>query len=897
MKLNFYLRFTTKFGQQLQVETTFKQENDEKTTSRHAMQYFSNEFWQASLDIDMPKQSLLGYKYILTMEDGSQVSEGEHDRIIDIGKNNFQEVQTVDTWNAESWYENVFYSIPFENTLLVENKSRTKEKPVKTFTHIFRVKSPLLQKNEILFITGNCAELGNWQKEAVLPLTRKGNWWSVKLTLPHENFPLTYKYGRYDTSKKEPVELEGSADRTLLGNPADNLLTLVHDGFARFPFKAWKGAGVAVPVFSLKSKTSFGVGEFSDIKLLADWAKIAGLKLIQLLPVNDTTATRTNADSYPYAAISAFALHPIYINLEKVAGKGQASLIKQLKKKQKQLNDLPKLDYEQVIRFKLDTLGELYQAQKETYLEHPDFYAFFQANKHWLIPYAAFSHLRDKNGTSDFSQWKTNSVYNKAAIEKYTSSKMKYYDEIMIYYFIQYHLHLQLKEATEYAHKKGIIVKGDLPIGVYRYGCDAWVDPELYNMNMQAGAPPDDFAVKGQNWGFPTYNWDKMQENGFLWWRQRFEQMSNYFDAFRIDHILGFFRIWSIPLHAVEGIMGYFVPAIPVFSNEFAERNIWFDHDRYTKPCITDSVLEDRFGVDQAILVREHFLNPYENGGYTLKSDLDTQKKIEQYFNTGQAGELQPLKEGLYDLISNVILFEEPGSAGSRYHFRINMDKTSSFRTLDPHTQYQLRDLYNDYFYRRQDNFWKQEALKKLPALKASTDMLVCGEDLGMVPHCVPDVMSQLGILSLEIQRMPKDPRATFTNLKTAPYLSVVTPSTHDMSTIRGWWQENQHLTQAFFNQELGQIGEAPATSTEWVSKAVIMQHLNSPAMWSIFQLQDLFGMDEALRVNDPAEERINIPADPRHFWGYRMHITLEDLIKEKTLGKELKAHIDASER
>lgn len=897
MKINFYLRFHTRFGQKLAVRTTILQPDQEELVANHPMQYMNDEFWEASVSFNNPKNSTIRYQYILIQEDGSQIIDGDHDRMIDAQKMKSDQFQVIDAWNAEGWYENVFYTIPFQQTLLADNISKTKEKSVKSFTHQFRVKAPLLKKNESVFIAGNSEELGSWHKDRVIILSKEGNWWSVKLTIAHESFPLVYKYGVYDTAKKEVVMLESHDDRHLPGNPSEDLITIVHDGFARFPFQAWKGAGVAIPVFSLKSKNSFGVGEFTDIKLLVDWAKEAGLKLIQVLPVNDTTATRTNADSYPYAAISAFALHPIYINLEKVAAKGQAAIIKQLKKKQKQLNDLPQLDYEQVLRFKFDALKELYEAQKEDYLDNPDFYAFYQANKHWLVPYAAFSHLRDKNGISDFSRWKTNSVYNKEAIEKYTSPKAKHYGEIMLYYFIQYHLHLQLKEAAAYAHKKGIIIKGDIPIGVYRYGCDAWVEPELYNMDKQAGAPPDDFAVKGQNWGFPTYNWEKMQQNGFLWWRQRFEQMSSYFDAFRIDHILGFFRIWSIPVDAVEGIMGNFVPAIPVHINEFGERGIRFDRQRFTKPYITEAVLHQIFG-DQAERVKEQFLTAAGRGGYELKEEFATQKQVEHHFAQAAPQEADGgIKKGLFDLISNVILLEEKDSLGTRFHFRINTENTSSFQSLDGHMQNGLRDLYNDYFYRRQDDFWRKEAMKKLPELKAATNMLVCGEDLGMVPHSVPDVMRQLGILSLEIQRMPKDPSARFTSLAHAPYLSVVTPSTHDMSTVRGWWEENPVATQAFFNQELGQWGEAPQTCTEWISKAILLQHLHSPAMWSIFQLQDLFGTDESLRIDDPEKERINIPADPKHYWGYRMPVTLEQLIKEKKLSRELKAHIDASER
>ena len=246
------------------------------------------------------------------------------------------------------------------------------------------------------------------------------------------------------------------------------------------------------------------------------------------------------------------------------------------------------------------------------------------------------------------------------------------------------------------------------------------------------------------------------------------------------------------------------------------------------------------------------------------------------------------LKLGLFELIANVILFEEEDSQGQEFHFRISMEKTHSFKHLIPHVQEKLRTFTSTISISRQDHFWKKEAMHKLPSLKSATNMLICGEDLGMVPHCVPEVMQELGILSLEIQRMPKDPAKEFFHPNDAPYLSVVTPCTHDMSTIRGWWEENRERTQHFYNHVLGQWGEAPAFCEPWINRAIVMQHLYSPAMWSIFQLQDILGMSETLRRENPHEERINNPANPKNYWRYRMHISLEDLIREKEFNDEL---------
>jgi 4-alpha-glucanotransferase len=754
----------------------------------------------------------------------------------------------------------------------------------------------LLKENECVCLAGSANELHNWNTKRPALLEKDDDWWTVELDLTKELFPLSYKYGIYNYKKSEFIRYEAGENR-ILTSGIDNGITILHDGFINMPQNTWKGAGIAVPVFSLRSANSFGVGEFNDIKLLVDWVSKTGLKLIQLLPVNDTSANFSMQDSYPYAAISAYALHPIYINLKQVAGKKYSDTIKSISIKQKQLNALPELAYEKVIQFKMQLLREIYDLDETGFLQDGDYKDFFDNNKHWLKPYAAFCYLRDKNDTPDFNQWKTNRIYIEFEIEKLAASKSASKKEIRFYYFVQYHLHLQLQEVVKYAHKKCIVLKGDIPIGIYRYSADAWMTPKLFNMCWQAGAPPDDFAVKGQNWGFPTYNWQQMQQDNFEWWRQRFDQMSYYFDAFRIDHILGFFRIWSIPMDAVEGILGRFVPAIPISIKEFGERGIWFDHDRYCKPYITEEILHTVFE-EHIDFVRSSFLQKKEKDQFDLLDEFNTQRKVEAFFGGQDAtDENHNLKNGLFDLLSNVLFYEEPDSGGAAFHFRISVDKTSSFQYLDESTKDKLQNLYIDYFYKRQDDFWKEEALRKLPYLKESTDMLICGEDLGMVPHCVPQVMKDIGILSLEIQRMPKNTQTEFFHPKDAPYLSVITPSTHDMSTLRGWWEEDRQKTETFYHTILEGPGEAPFFCEPWVNRAIVLQHLYSPAMWSIFQLQDILGMSEKLRRENPHEERINIPADPNHYWRYRMHINLEQLIKENEFNEELKEYITNSGR
>jgi 4-alpha-glucanotransferase len=898
MKLHFYLRFSTRQGQDLYICGNIPElgYQNKLITQPVLMKYKNQDFWEIIVELASLPSEPISYYYQLKMEDGNIVHEWGNDREIKISSKH-DDMQIFDTWNHAGEYENAFYTAPFQEILLPSPSKKTGRKTPKIYTHIFKIKAPLLHGNEAVCISGNGPAFGDWSMADPLILKKEGNWWTIELNLSGVTSPVHYKYGVYDVKHESLVQFENGPNRTLLGEAQDDRLTILHDGFIRLPNSTWKGAGVSIPVFSLRSKDSLGTGEFSDIRLLVDWAHKSGLKMIQILPVNDTSATGTWIDSYPYAAISAFALHPLYLNLGEMAGKKNASIIKPLKKIQKQLNSLPDLDYETVVQMKTATAKELFESVKSSLSEDHDFIKFFDQNKTWLVPYAAFSFLKESNSSVDFHKWKTYSKYSKLAVDRLTSTQSKQYDQISFYYFLQYHLHRQLKKSVQYAHENGIIIKGDIPIGVYRHSCDAWVSPDLYHMDMQAGAPPDPFAVKGQNWGFPTYNWERMAKDSFQWWKNRFSQMAIYFDAFRIDHILGFFRIWSIPIAQTEGIMGHFEKSIPVHRVEFDERNIYFDKDRYTKPFINEAVLWEYFGPETEI-VKPLYFEETRLGRFNIKEFINTQRKVTEYFENKTTSVLDiKSRDALMNLISNLILFEVEDSEGKQFHFRFSMETTSSFRYLDWHLQNQLRDLYINYFFQRQDQFWKKEAMKKLPLLKRSTNMLVCGEDLGMVPACVPDVMKQTGILSLEIQRMPKDITREFFNPATAPYLSVVTPSTHDMSTIRGWWEEDRIKTQKFFNEELGQWGEAPYFCDAWINKAIVQEHLHSPAMWSIFQLQDLLGMDENIRRENPNDERINVPAIPNYYWRYRIHIYLEDLIKAKPFNEQLREMVKSSGR
>ena len=586
----------------------------------------------------------------------------------------------------------------------------------------------------------------------------------------------------------------------------------------------WKGAGVAVPVFSLKSNNSFGIGEFLDLKLLADWCNKVGLKMIQILPINDTRTDGSWDNSYPYKAISTKALHPIYLNLDKMGQLVDENDRKYFNQQKEILNAKDFVDYPEVMKVKEEYFKKIFHQTWNDIKESEDYKTFFNENKDWLVPYASFcSQLDYKTTRLQVETQSHRGAESQSKVNEPTANNQ----QPEFSYFLQYHLDSQLKESVDYLHEKGIALKGDIPIGIGRDSVEAYTNPELFNLDCQAGAPPDAFATEGQNWGFPTYNWEAMANDEYKWWRERLTHMSRYFDAYRIDHILGFFRIWEIPIEYSQGTMGHFSPALPLeIGNGNGERE-WGtgtgNGERDTSLLLGDSVTQR---LDDLFLRDKHDSN--------------------------------------------------------KFHPRINMHLTEAYNTLNDTQKDALNKIYDDYFYHRNETLWKAEAMKKLPKIIEASDMLVCGEDLGMVPACVPEVMQQLNILSLEVQRMPKKFGATFVNPKENPYLSVDTTSTHDTSTIRGWWEENGELTNRFYREMLGHHEGAPYFAEPWVCKEIVKQHLESSSMWVILPIQDYIAMDGDFRWDQTQREQINVPANPHHHWCYKMHQSLESLYERQ---------------
>ena len=807
MKVQFNVEYQTSFGEDL-VLNILPAEQDGKLT-QHKMTTLDGCHWFVEITKNPKPGTFIDYYYSLRRGD----DELRHEWLVEPHRLEFAAQKGARYMVYDHWIDipedAYMYSSALTDCIMANQRELSTTTEYERTVRL-KVRAPQIRIGEQLAIVGACDALGNWDVNKALPMfEHEYHEWVVSLDAAQ--LPQTFEFKFAMLGIEQPVWEEG-ANRTIsLVDIAPGEVLVYELPQVYLPLYPWKGAGTVIPIFSLRSEGSFGVGDFGDLKKMVDWADKTNQRILQVLPINDTNMTGCWQDSYPYNAISIYALHPQYTDFRQLPTIKDEAKRTAFETLRLELNALPQIDYERMFKAKMDYLRELFAQEWKKVKATKDYKQFFDDNKEWLVPYAQFCVNRDKYGTAVFSEWP----------EEVKNQKPKANSEQEFWYYVQYNLDRQMHAAHEYARGHRVILKGDIPIGISRDGVEAWVEPKYFNLNGQAGAPPDPFSADGQNWGFPTYNWDEMLKDGCQWWVRRFRKMAQFFDAYRIDHVLGFFRIWEIPMPAKSGLEGQFAPALGLSREEIEGYGI-YGHD-------------DLFLVDHK------------------RSD--------------------------------------------RWHPRIAVQYQEPYQRLNDGEKYNFNRLYNDYFYRRNNQFWYQEAMKKLPRLTQATRMLCCAEDLGMVPDCVPWVMNELRILSLEIQSMPKDDKVRFGHLSRNPYRSVCTISTHDMPTLRQWWDEDIERTQDYFNSMLHRGGAAPHPLPGWLAKDIVSRHLTSPSMLCLLSLQDWLSIDERLRLPDANGERINIPANPRHYWRYRMHFTIEQLLKEDEFNETIKTLINQSGR
>ena len=883
MKIFFNIQYATTFGEILRLNVVGKGKDIEKV---YSMNTYDGKSWHCEITAENGMSQM---EYYYSVENGDSEVRHEWTTVSHRLELNAKRAMTYfvnDRWN-DIPYDSYLYSSAFTDCVNRRHREPAKGSDYNQTLRLI-VRAPQLRSGSRLALVGEDKALGSWNPDDAISMVEHNyNEWVADINVKEMKKEETeFKFIAFN--EKGGVDWETGMNRQLHAptiNDGEVVVTELDQAF--FELFDEKLAGTLIPVFSLRSKGSFGVGDFGDLKMMIDWVAETNQRVLQVLPINDTTSTHTWTDSYPYSAISIFALHPQFADFRQLPEIKDKKKAREMEALRKELNELKQIDYERVNNTKTDYLRIIFKQEGEAVMKGEDFKMFVKENEHWLVPYAQYCHLRDSFGNVDFSSWKGHEQWHEADRKKLTDPKSKEYGDVAFYYYVQFVLDRQMRAAHEYAMARGVILKGDIPIGVNRNGCDVWHEPQYFNLNSQAGAPPDAFSINGQNWGFPTYNWQRMIDDGCEWWIRRFQNMAKYFDAYRIDHVLGFFRIWAIPTTCVHGLLGQFAPSLGMTREEIEGYGLHFQEELFTTPFIARWVVDRVFGI-HADEVVEKYLDHKHDDIFALKPEYDTERKIEAVFKGKDSMDDVWVRDGLYALVSDV-LFVRDDNDPNKFHPRITAQLNFMYEALYDSDKEKFNRLYNDYYYRRNNNFWYNEAMKKLPVLVQATRMLVCAEDLGMVPDCVAWVMDQLRILSLELQQMPKDPKVKFGILSRNPYRSVCTLSTHDMPTLRQWWDEDYERTQVYYSSMLYRGGAAPHPLPGWLARDIIANQLTCPSMLCILSLQDWFALDEKLRLPDADAERINIPANPRHYWRYRMHINIEDLIADKEYNDAIK--------
>ena len=869
MKLRFTINYRTEWGQQLVVALRYHNVDGTGSSVLVPMQTTDGEHWTADTAVVESRRSPISaftYYYIVADNDGRELRR-EWNMVartfaFDASKSYVMHDLWRDTPLPQHLYTNAF---AVTRGFATNESTRPLRLPLFRKTIVFRVSAPQLLEGQQLAVVGNHPALGSWSPARYLPMEYAGQKeWMLSLNADGLQLPLEYKFVVVDGSTHQLLLWEEGENRMVMHTTDDGEVQVLCGDGLRISEKPWRIAGVSIPVFSLRSEQSYGVGDFGDLYRFVDWAVETGMRVIQLLPVNDTTCTHSWNDSHPYNIVSAFALHPHYLDLEQAGELDDEKLMARFHRQRNELNAMAYSDYEAVDRVKSEYITLLFKQKGSETLACDEYQQWHRKNREWLEPYA---------------EWLTRQAPNKEQARKQIA-------------FTQYLLHCQLLRAANYARSKGILLKGDLPISVNAQSAETWQHPQLFFHDTQAGTPPINDKEQGQNWGFPIYKWGKECEQ---WFARRMRWMEQYFDSLRIDHVLGFFRIWEIPSCQHSAVLGHFVPSLPLSVAEIEQAELPFRRDFLTKPFINDRIVERIFGY-HAQYVRENFLISKPYGLYDLAPSVATEKQVWALFDGKTDENSLWIRDGLCRLIANVLFVEDPRQPNT-YHPRIAAYKEPVFKALGSDEREAYMHLYNNYFGQRHEALWGATGYQRLSKLIHDTRMLICAEDLGHQSSCVAGVLDALRMLTLEVQRMPKQDGFEFAHIDAYPVRSVATTSTHDMPTLRLWWQEWPERTQRYYTTMLQKQGQAPEQLSTTLAEEIVARHLYAPSMVCILPLQDWLALDGELREKSPRQERINTPGDAFNHWQYRMHVSIDALMAAKRLNEKLKTMISRSKR
>ncbi|MCL2806263.1 MAG: 4-alpha-glucanotransferase [Treponema sp.] len=642
--------------------------------------------------------------------------------------------------------------------------------------------------------------------------------------------------------------------------------------------------GTVVPVGALRTKKGIGVGEFADLCDFAVLCKKMRVGLIQILPVNDT-----GFESSPYSSLTAFGLHPLYLSIEELEefNASDNSVKKQIKSAREKFEHYKRFSHYEVLKAKLDICRNIYNSNKEAIAKKSSLLSWIEQNQ-WVKEYAVYRRLKELNEGKSWKEWKEYSIVNVKEIESLWDDK-KLREEHFFWVWLQQALDDQFSRASKKIEEAGIVLEGDLPILMNEDSCDVWAHPEIFIQGLSAGAPPDMYSPDGQNWGFPIYNWEAQEKDNFAWWRQRLAVAGKYYHAYRIDHVLGFFRIWASSHHDYSSALGRFVPYTPVTYSDL--KKLGFDKSRIrwvTQPHIPTGELWDALKRNWGNLFSEKEIAAAADKIFSAALDRVNKEEL-WLFKQNIRGEKDIDGLGLHPSIRNYLLAKWKDRVFIEYEkgffFPIWYHKnTKAYMSFSEEEKKALEELLEK---RRikSEKTWSALGNKLLSVLVESSSMLPCAEDLGAVPECVPKVLAKLKILGLRVTRWfrawDKEDKP-YISFDEYPQLSVCTAAVHDSSTVREWWEKE--ADQAQFSGFIG-VPSLPKIYNPGTAKIILSKTASARSRFRVFQIQDILHLSNNWYSENPADERINVPGTTNDFnWTYRLPARIDKIAKDREL-------------
>lgn len=658
----------------------------------------------------------------------------------------------------------------------------------------------------------------------------------------------------------------------------------------KYPHGSHRVTGILIPVAALRSRHSAGCGEFADLPALAEWCVAAGLRVIQLLPVNDT-----GGESSPYSALSAYALHPIYLRItdlpemDRLPSRAANSITVALKQIHADHDDNARFDYTTLLIEKTNILRTIYE-ECRGYILKDQTMSQFVADNPWVREYSVFRALKERNHHRSWLEWDEHRDIDQEGVTRlWEDPDLEH--ATRFFAWLQMRLAEQFLAASKAVADAGIALKGDIPILMNEDSVDAWFNRNVFIRELRAGAPPDMFSDLGQNWGFPIYNWQYLEETDYQWWRERLRQAARYYHAYRIDHVLGFFRIWAVPAANFSGIPGFFWPQTGISREELMQAGLDEGRIRWlSEPHISGEALRQVFGEAANSLEGSILDRIGTEDLFRFSPDIRGESDLARL---GDGSSVTPeQRDWLLAMYRDRALLSMPdGTMAPAWTFR----ECSRYRQLCPPEKEAFEHLVTAHG-ENSNALWAEHGRRLLSFMRESTDMLTCAEDLGVVPEAVPRVLAELDVLSLRIPRWSHywdQPGQPLIPLEEYPEASVCAPSVHDTSTMRGWWEKESGREQLW--HATGQAGPCPSTFDPATARAVFRGLARCSSRILVFQLQDLLSLTPELIHADPDEERINIPGTSNRFnWTWRMPTRIEDLKNHPVLAKEIRAMADS---